>query len=69
MVPDAIRRAEHSLLMLPDCRTVDEVMGMEGAAAAASLRSGVSRPAGLSLLPLVRRRRAPQCETRWLPDH
>ncbi len=35
LVTDAIRRAEHSLLMLPDCRTVDEVMGMEGAAAAA----------------------------------
>lgn len=34
-VTEAIRRAEHSLMMLPDCRTVQEVMGMEGAAAAA----------------------------------
>ena len=53
LVTDAIRRAEHSLLMLPDCRTVDEVMGMEGAAAAAYFpaygglcpRACASRPA------------------------
>lgn len=56
MVREAIRSMEHALRLLPDCTTSAELMGVEGAAAAAYFPAlGALLPAGLSFTHRTRR--------------